>query len=87
ASPELAMALYFPDYMKDRNIDILKFVENDLKAVIQNRDFNQLTDDQKEKVIKQLHTKWTDPKSEIVKRMNSFAEKSLDILKPIMESR
>ena len=42
---------------------------------------------QKEKVIKQLHTKWTDPKSEIVKRMNSFAEKSPDILKPILESR
>jgi 3-dehydroquinate dehydratase len=73
--------------MKDRNIDILKFVEKDIEEVIQNRDFDQLPDDQKEKVIKQLHTKWTDPKSEIVKRMNSFAEKSPDILKPILESR
>ena len=27
-----------------------------------------------------------DPESEIVKRMNSFAEKSPDILKPILES-
>ena len=83
----LVFELYFPEHMKKRNIDILQFVEKDLKEVIQNRDFNQLTDDQKEKVIMQLQTKWTDPKSEIVKRMNSFAEKSPDILKPILESR
>jgi hypothetical protein len=73
--------------MKDRNIDILKFVEKDIKKVMQNRDFAQLTNNQKEKAIEQLHAKWSDPKSEIVKRMNSFAEKSPDILKPILESR
>ncbi|MDL1978502.1 MAG: hypothetical protein LWX52_10495 [Deltaproteobacteria bacterium] len=50
------------------------------------REFNQLTDDQKKKVINQLYARWTDPKSEIVKRMNSFTEKSPDILKPILES-
>jgi len=40
----------------------------------------------KEKVISELHKRWSDPNSEIVKRMNSFAEKSPDILKPILES-
>jgi len=79
--------LYFPNHMKERKIDILQFVKKGIKEVIQNRDFDQLTNDQKEKVIKQLHTKWSDPKSEIVKRMNSFAEKSPDILKPILESK
>jgi len=78
--------LYFPDHIKDRNIDILQFVEKDLKEVMQGREFDQLTDDQKEKVINQLHARWTDPQSEIVKRMKSFAEKSPDILKPILES-
>ena len=73
--------------MEERKIDILQFVEKDLKEVMQNRDFDQMTDAQKEKVINQLHAKWTDPASEIVKRMNSFAEKSPDILKPILESR
>jgi hypothetical protein len=53
---------------------------------MQNREFDELTDDQKEKTINQLHARWTDPKSEIVKRMNSFAEKSPEILKPILES-
>ena len=73
--------------MKNRKIDILQFVEKDLKEVVQNREFEQLPDDQKEKVINQLHTKWTDQKNEIVKRINSFAEKSPDILKPILESK
>jgi uncharacterized protein YihD (DUF1040 family) len=82
----LVFQLYFPEHMKDRNIDILQFVEKDLKEVMQNREFDELTDDQKEKTINQLHARWTDPKSEIVKRMNSFAEKSPEILKPILES-
>ena len=76
---------YFPDHVKDRKIDILEFVEKDLREVMQGRKFDQLTNDQKEKIINQLHARWTDPENEIVKRMNSFAEKSPDILKPILE--
>ena len=41
--------LYFPVHMRDRNIDILQFVEKDLKEVMQDREFDQLTDDQKRK--------------------------------------
>jgi len=83
----LVFELYFPDHMKDRKIDILQFVEKDLNEVMQGRKYVQLTGEQKEKIINQLHARWTDPKSQIVKRMNSFAEKSPDILKPILESR
>ena len=78
---------FFPDHMKDRQIDIMKFVEKDLKEVTQGRDFEPLTDEQKEKIINQLHAKWTDSENEIVKRINSFAEKSPDILRPILESK
>jgi adenine-specific DNA-methyltransferase len=81
----LVFQLYFPDHMKDRNIDILQFVEKDLEEVMQGREFDQLIDIQKEKIISQLHARWTDPESEIVKRMNSFSEKSPEILKPILE--
>ena len=40
----------------------------------------------KEQVIIELHNRWSDPNSVIVKRMNSFSEKFPEILKPILES-
>jgi len=83
----MVFELYFPDHMKEKEIDILKFVEQDLKEVLGEDDFEQLPDKQKENVIEKLHNRWSNPKSEIVKRMNSFAEKSPDILKPILESK
>ena len=79
--------LYFPDHMKEKEIDILKFVEQDLKEVLGEDNFEQLPNKQKENVIEKLHKRWSNPDSEIVKRMNSFAEKSPDILKPILESK
>ncbi len=39
----------------------------------------------KEQVITELHNRWNDSDSEVVKRMNSFSEKSPEILKPILE--
>ncbi|MEA2039946.1 MAG: N-6 DNA methylase [Thermodesulfobacteriota bacterium] len=83
----LVFQLYFSDYMKEKEIDILKFVEQDLKETLGEDDFEQLPDEQKENVIKELNKRWSNPDSEIVKRMNSFAEKSPDILKPILESK
>jgi len=83
----LVFELYFPDHMKEKEIDILKFVEQDLKEVLGEDDFEQLPNEQKENVIEVLHKRWSNPASEIVKRMNSFAEKSPDILKPILESK
>ena len=83
----LVFQLYFPDHMKEKGIDILKFVELDFKETLGEDDFEQLPDEQKENVIEELHKRWSNPDSEIVKRMNSFAEKSPDILKPILESK
>ncbi len=40
----------------------------------------------KDQIITGCYKRWSDPGSEIVKRMNSFAEKSPDILKPKLES-
>jgi len=53
---------------------------------IHNKDFNTLIDAQKERVITVLHNRWGNPDNEIVKQMNSFSEKSPEILKPILES-
>ena len=82
----LVFELYFPDHMKERNIDVLQFVERDIEQVMQGREFEKLSDPEKEEVIEQLHQTWTDPNNEVIKRMGMFKEKSPDILKVIMES-
>ncbi|WP_435548426.1 Eco57I restriction-modification methylase domain-containing protein [Desulfobacterium sp. N47] len=81
----LVFELYFPDHMKERKIDVLQFVEKDIEEVMQDNEFETLNDTQKEQVITELHNRWSDPNSEIVKRMSSFSEKSPEILKPIIE--
>lgn len=77
---------FFSNHMKEREIDILKFVERDIEKGMQGRDIEQLSNTEKEQVIEQLHKTWTDPENEVVKRMAQFKEKSPDILKVIMES-
>ena len=58
----------------------------DIAEVMQGKEFKKLSDSQKDQLIAELHKRWNDPNSEIAKRMNSFAEKSPEILKPILES-
>lgn len=82
----LIAELYFTDHMKELGIDVLKFVERDMQKVLQGREFDNLDDAEKEKVIEQLHSIWSDPDNEVVKRMAQLKEKSPEILKPILES-
>jgi len=77
--------LYFPDHMQEREIDVLQFVERDIEKAMRGREFENLSDTEKEQVIEQLHQTWTDPENEVVKRMGMFKEKSPDILGVIME--
>ena len=83
----MVFEIFFSDHMKELEIDVLQFVEQDIAEVMQCRDFEKLTDAEKEQVIEQLHQKWSNPDSEVKKRIDSFAEKSPDILKPILESK
>lgn len=78
--------LYFPDHMKERSIDVLIFVERDIAEVIQGREFEKLSDTEKEQVIEQLHAKWSHPDNEVRNRIKLFAVRSPEILKPILES-
>ena len=82
----LVFNLYFPDHMKERGIDVLEFVERDIDEVMKGREFEKLSDAEKEEVIEALHAKWSHPDNEVVKRMAQFKEKSPEILKPILES-
>ena len=87
--------LYFADHMQERSIDVLEYVERDIKEVwtrypeLNYEDeeaFEKLPDTQKDEIIDALHQKWSDPENEVVKRMAQFKEKSRDILKVIIEN-
>lgn len=83
----LVFELYFPEHMKEKQIDIMQFVEKDFRDVMQDRDFEQLPDSEKENMINQLHARWSHPDSEVRNRIKLFAVRSPEILKPILESR
>ena len=82
----LVFELYFPGHMKDREIDVLQFVERDIEKVLKGREFEELNDTEKEQVIEQLHQTWSHPDSEVRNRIKLFAVRSPEILKPILES-
>ncbi len=85
-SDSIIYNLYFPDHMEEREIDVLKFVEQDINQALQGRDFDSLNDPEKEKVIEQLQATWSHPGNEVRNRMKLFAVRSPEILKPILES-
>jgi hypothetical protein len=78
--------LYFLNHMKERGIDVLDFVEKDIEEVTQGREFEKLSDTEKEQIIEQLHAKWSHPDNEVRNRIKLFAVRSPEILKPILES-
>lgn len=78
--------IYFPDHMKKCEIDVFDFVERDIHEVMQNREFEKLSNAEKEQVIEKLRAKWSHPDSEVRNRIKLFAVRSPDILKPILES-
>lgn len=82
----LVLELYFSSHLKELEIDILQFVERDLEKVMQGKEFEKLSDTEKEQVIEQLHQTWSHPDSEVRNRIKLFAVRSPEILKPILES-
>lgn len=82
----LVFELYFPNHMKEREVDVLKFVEHDIEKILSDKRFENLSDKDKENVIEQLQKIWSSPDNEVAQRMAMFKEKSPDILKPILES-
>lgn len=85
-SNALVYNLYFHDHMKEREIDVLQFVERDIAKVMQGREFEKLKDTEKKEVIEQLHQTWSHSDSEVRNRIKLFAVRSPEILKPIIES-
>jgi hypothetical protein len=82
----LVFNLYFSDHMKEREIDVIEYVDRDYNKALQGREFVSLSDTEKEKVIVQLQDTWSHPDNEVRNRMKLFAVRSPEILKPILES-
>lgn len=85
-SDSIIYNLYFHDHMKEREIDVLPFVERDLEKALQAREFEKLSAEEKEQVIEHLNQIWSHPDSEVRNRIKLFAVRSPEILKPILES-
>jgi hypothetical protein len=78
--------LYFEEHMKEEQIDITEFIQNDISQIMQDKDFKDLNGEQKIQVVQKLYEKWTHPDNEVRNRIKLFAVRSPDILKPILES-
>lgn len=78
--------LYFAEHMKEKEIDVLNYIEQDINQATEGREFDSLIDSEKEKVIEKLHATWSHPDNEVRNRMKLFAVRSPEILKPILES-
>lgn len=82
----LIFEVYFEEHMKEKQINIIEFVQNDIKEVMQDNSFESLEENQKEQIVQKLYKKWTHPDNEVRNRMKLFTVRSPDILKPILES-
>lgn len=83
----LIFDIYFPGHMKEKQINIIESVEEDILEVLGKKDFEPMSNPEKENIIESLYEKWTHPDNEIRNRIKLFAVRSPDILKPILESK
>lgn len=82
----LIFEVYFHDHMREKEIDVLYFVERDVETALQGRCFEELNEQDKDQIILQLHHNWSHPDNEVRNRIKMFAVRSPEILKPILES-
>lgn len=83
----MVFELYFEEHMKEKDINVLEFIKEDIKNIVQNKIFEDLNDSEKLEIINSLYSKWIDPDNEVRNRLKLFAVRSPNILKPILESQ
>ena len=82
----LVFELYFEEHMKEKKINILEYVKQDITNVTKSFDFKSLSDKQKENLIEKLYEIWIHPDNEVRNRLKLFAVRSFDILNPILNN-
>lgn len=81
----LVFELYFCGHMKERGIDVMKLIEQDIEKVMKGREFEKLNENEKEKAIENLRHTWSIPENEVHNRIKMFSVRSPEILKPILD--
>lgn len=77
---------YFENHLKDIDLDIYRFVSEDISKILENGTFENLSDNEKFEAIKNLNILWSHPDNEVRNRIKLFAVRSPDILMPIIEN-
>lgn len=72
--------------MVDRGLSVFGVIKEVLIRELKNSPFDSFSNDEKESIIISLHREFTNPSNEARNRMQLFAIKSPEILKPIIES-
>ncbi|WP_303920882.1 TaqI-like C-terminal specificity domain-containing protein [Draconibacterium sediminis] len=78
--------IYFPRHMEELQIDIIDHIRNDLATVLHQNKFKNMEEKNKVRAINQLIQIWNHPDNEVRNRIQLFAVRSPEILKPIIES-
>lgn len=79
------LELYFADEMKNKQIDVLAFVEKELLTVLGDINFEEMPTEAKAEAINKFYTSVSHPDSPIRNRILKFPIASPDILKPILQ--
>lgn len=81
----IVLNVYLKEYLKKKEINLSSIIKQDISRHLGSKDYSSLSQQEKNKTIESLLEIWTDPEYEVRKRINSFPEKSPEILKPILE--
>ncbi len=81
----LVFELIYGDHMRERGIAAAAWIEADLRDVLGERDFASLTGELQVCSLEELNRRWSNPDGEICRRMDRFADRSPDLLKPILD--
>lgn len=81
----VVLELFFKEHLFDKKLSVIDLIRDDMESIIKTNNYLSLNESEKAKVTGNLLARWSDPENEVHKRINSFPEKSPDILKPILE--
>ena len=79
-------SIYFKVEMTENSIYLNDFLLNDINKELGNKEFSDLSNEEKQIIVGKLQDSWTHPDNPVRNRIKLFAVRSSDILKPILES-
>lgn len=81
----LVFELIYGEHMRERGIDTAAWIQADLREVLGECDFESASEERQADQLRELCRRWSNPDGEVRRRMERFADRSPDILKPILD--